>query len=218
MAALEGWGVLSPGFQLSAKLLAAGSRAHAGRYLFYGQAEQGVEWEIEMVVLTVVEGGQSQHVELFPGDDADSALARFEEVGAQTEPERALIRLCRSVNSRDWDVVEDLYTEDYERIDRRMLGWESTRGGRPLADFFRSWVGVVPDIEMRFTVLAGDDEHAVVRYVGWGHAAEGGGEMEYPFTQCYSIRDGRFRRGEIFEAEDEALALARFEELRADRR
>jgi hypothetical protein len=38
-----------------------------------------------------------------------------------------------------------------------------------------------------------DDEHAVVRYVGWGRAVEGGGEMEYPTTQVVLFRDGRIR-------------------------
>jgi hypothetical protein len=91
------------------------------------------------------------------------------------------------------------------------------RGGRAIADFWRSWVGLVPDGEIRFEAIAGDDEHAVVRYVCWGHATEGGGEMEYPTTQAVSFRDRRIRRAEIFEPGDEALALARFRELQADR-
>ena len=41
--------------------------------------------------------------------------------------------------------------------------------------------------------------------------------MEYSITQAVSFNDGRLRRVEIFEFGDEALALARFEELRADR-
>ncbi len=114
-------------------------------------------------------------------------------------------------------MVEDLYTEDSELIDHRKLGWEPLRGARAMVDFFRSWIEIVPDGQLRFTVLAGDDTHAVVRYVGWGHAAEGGGEMEYATIQALSFGDGRFSRGEIFEDDDEALALARFQELRADR-
>ena len=122
------------------------------------------------------------------------------------------------MNSRDWDAIEDRYTEDFELIDHRLLGWGSLRGGRAMADFWRSWVEIVPDVEVRFEMLAGDDEHAALRFGGYGHAAEGGGEMEYSMTQAVSFRDGRLRRVELFEFDDEALALARFQELRADRR
>lgn len=217
MAAHESWNTISPEFQLSVQLLAAGPRAYVGRYLFHGHAEHGVEWETELVILTVVESGQSKLVEMFPDDDADAALARFEEVGAQTEPERVLARLCRSVNSRDWDAVADLYTEDFASIDRRPLGWEPMRGGRAMADFYRSWVEVVPDVELRFTLLASDEAHAVGQFLGWGHAAEGGGEMEYVTNNAVSLRDRRIRRLERFDAGDEVVALARFKELRADR-
>ena len=71
---------------------------------------------------------------------------------------------------------------------------------------------------MRFTLLAGDEAHAVGQFLGWGHAAEGGGEMEYVTINAVSLRDGRIRRLERFDAGDEAVALARFEELRAERR
>ena len=57
------------------QLLAAGPRATVGRYLFHGHAEEGVKWEQEAVILAVVENGQSKRVGLFPGDDAESALA-----------------------------------------------------------------------------------------------------------------------------------------------
>jgi ketosteroid isomerase-like protein len=136
---------------------------------------------------------------------------------AQTEPERVLARLCRGVNSRDWDAVADLYTEDFVSADHRPLGWEPMRGGRAMADFYRSWVEVVPDVQLRVTLLAGDDEHAVGQYVGWGHAADGGGEMEYVTINAVSLRDGRIRRLERFDPGDEAAALARLEELRAER-
>ncbi len=84
MAIYEGWTTLSPQFQVSAQLLAAGPRANVGRYLYEGVAEHGVKWEIEVVIFAVVEGGQTTLSEIFPGDDAESALARFEEFSAQT--------------------------------------------------------------------------------------------------------------------------------------
>ena len=209
---------LSSDFHLEREPLVLGTRANVVRILAHGHANDGGgEWEIESLSVALIEHRLFSYFELFDGSNVDEALARFEEIGAQTEPERVVTRLCRSVNSRDWDAIEDVYTEDFESIDHRALGWEPMRGGRAIADFFRSWVDVVPDIELRFTVLAGDEEHAVVQFVGWGHAAEGGGEMEYLTLNAMSFRDGRCRRVERFEADDEALALARFEELRAER-
>ena len=103
MAVHESWNTISPEFRLSVQLLAAGPRAYVGRYLFHGHAEHGVEWETELVILTVVESGQSKLVEIFPDDDAESALVRFEEIGAETEPERLFARVARLVNARDWE-------------------------------------------------------------------------------------------------------------------
>ena len=84
MAIIEAWAELSPGFQLSVQLLAAGPRANVARYLYHGVAEHGVKWENEILVFAVVEGGQTTLTEMFPGDDAESALARFEDFEAQT--------------------------------------------------------------------------------------------------------------------------------------
>ena len=189
------------------------------RQLWRGHLEvSGGPAEIEVLIFGLVRDGVYSRVEIFEGTDVDAALARFEEIGAQTQPERVFVRACRSANSRDWDALADLYADDYGSIDHRVLGWEPARGGRSVADFFRSWAELVPDGELRFTVLAGDDEHAVVRWVGCGHAAEGGGEIEYAITQTVSVRDGRIRQAETFDPDDETPALARFQELRADRR
>jgi len=220
MAAHESWNTISPEFQLSVQLLAAGPRAYVGRYLYHGHAEHGVEWETELVILTVVESGQSKLVEMFPDDDAASAVVRFEEIGAQTEPERVVARWARLVNAYDWDGVADSFAQDFELVDRRSLGWEPLRGREAIVELYRTWVQVAPDVEMRFEVLAGDDEHIVMRAGGYGSAAAdaGGGPMEVVVILVSTVRDGRFSRGEQFEADDEARALARYQELRADRR
>ena len=39
-------------------------------------------------------------------------------------------------------------------------------------ELYRTWVQVAPDVEMRFEVLAGDDEHIVMRAGGYGTADE----------------------------------------------
>jgi ketosteroid isomerase-like protein len=211
---LRGTLALGPDLHVDAELIALGRRAVVGRFINRGHlAEGGGEFEIALLSLALVEDGQVTYFELFESTDTASALARFEEIGTQTEPERMLARVCRIVNLRDWDALEELYTEDFEVIDHRLIGWEPIRGAAAMGDFFRSWLELVPDVEARFTVLSGDDEHAAIRYSGWGHAAEGGGPMEYATTQTVSLRDGRLWRAELFEADDEKRALARLAEL-----
>lgn len=219
MKLIEGGVELAPDARLAVAPIVLGARAGVFRWMGRGHlAEGGGEYELEFVTLNVAKEGLVTHIEYFEPADAQRAVARFEEIGAQTEPERVLARLSQAVLSRDWGAIEDLYAEDFELTDHRVLGWEPMRSGRAVADFFRSWVALVPDVENRFTVLAGDDEHAVAQLTGWGHAAEGGGEMENPAIVTFSLSDGRIRRNQIFEVGDEALALAWFEERRAGRR
>ena len=150
---------------------------------------------------------------MFDGGDAGAALERFEEIGAQTEPERLVARIARLVNARDWAALGDCYAEDQEVVDRRVLAWESLRGPGAMVEMYRSWAEVAPDFEVRFETLAGDDERVVVRYGGYGHAADGGGAMEYVITSVATVRDGRQQRAELFGADETSSALARLAEL-----
>ena len=214
---LRGTLALGPDLHVDAELIALGRRAVVGRYINRGHfAEGGGEFEIALLALAVAEDGHVTYFELFESTDTASALARFEEIGAQTEPERVYARIARHAIARDWAALVDCYTEDYTTVERRALGWEPMIGGPAVVDMYRSWVDVVPDVELRFEVFAADDEHLAVRYSGHGHAAAGGGEMEYVTTMAARIRDGRLLLCEMFEADGEAAALARYEELRRE--
>ena len=72
-------------------------------------------------------------------------------------PSACYARSAASCNARDWEALGDCYAEDYELIDRRALGWEPLRGRRRSSRCIRSWVELVPDVEVRFETLAGDD-------------------------------------------------------------
>ena len=78
---------------------------------------------------------------------------------------------------------------------------------------FRTWVELVPDLDFRFEALAGDEQNIAVRIGGYGHAAEGGGAMEYVVLAVATLRDGRWQRAELFDDGDEEAALARLAEL-----
>ena len=214
------WGAfpLAPDLRMeSAVPLAQGERAVVARYVSRGHlAAGGGELEVALVTLTLFENGRATAFEMFDGDDADAALARFEEIGAATEPERQYARLCRFVNARDWDGLSGCYAEDYEQVDRRTLGWERLRGRWSDTGDVPLWAELVPDLDFRFEALAGDEQTIAVRVGGYGHATAeaGGGAMEYVAIAVATIRDGLWRRAELFDADDESAALARFEELR----
>ena len=109
---------LAPDLRVEIELLALGRRAGVHRQLARGHLEEGGgELEIEMVVLTLSQDGQGTHIELFDAAADDAALARFEEIGAQTDPERLTARVVRLVNARDWDRARRLLRRGL-RVDR----------------------------------------------------------------------------------------------------
>ena len=55
-------------------------------------------------------------------------------------------------------------------------------------------------MELWFESLAVDGDHGVVRFGGRGHAAAGGGAMEYVVTAVLTIRDGRILHSEMFDS------------------
>ena len=55
--------------------------------------------------------GSVAQFEIFEDTDTQAALERFEEIGAATEPERQVARLCRLLNARDWDGLARAYAD-----------------------------------------------------------------------------------------------------------
>ena len=208
---------LAPDAHLSAEPLALGTRAMVGRLPLRGHlAAGGGEFELPLLLLVVFDDEYTTtEFELFGEGEEAAALLRFEEIGAQTEHERLWARVCRTRNARDWDGLRACYLEEHEQIDHRTLGWEVLRGAEAMVDMFRSWDDVAPDVELWFEVLAVEGEHGVAHMGGRGHAAEGGGWMEYVVTSLATVRDGRNLRGELFDAGEGAAAMARLAELRA---
>ena len=133
--------------------------------------------ELGYAVLFLVADGRMTHFEYFEPADYQQAIVRFEEIGAETEPERLFARVAaprqraRLGSSRTASPRTGV-------IDHRPIGWEPlTRAGT--VEMYRSWVEIAPDLEVSFELLDGDDEHIAARYGARGHAADGGGEMEY---------------------------------------
>ena len=144
---LQGGVELARDGRLVGEPLALGLRAGVARYKGRGHLEAGGgEFELEYVSLSLVENGLVTYVEIFDGADTGAALERFEEIGAQSEPERLVARVCRLVDARDWGGLADCYADDYELVDRRALGWEPLSGPDAIVGMFRSWTEMAPDL------------------------------------------------------------------------
>jgi hypothetical protein len=142
--------------------------------------------------------------------DGDLAVADDRRVSGTTEPERVYARVCRAINTRDWEAVADCFVEDYHSADHRVLGWEEIAGREAIVDLYRSWAATAPDMEVSFERLGGDDDHMAMRWGGRGHAAAdmGGGAAELWLIQVVTVRDGRIAFTERFDEGDEGAALA----------
>lgn len=141
--------------------------------------------------------------------DGDPVVAHDRRVSGATEPERAYARLRRAVDARDWEAVADCMTEDFRSVDHRVLGWEPM-GREGVVDVYRSWAEAVPDMQLAFERLGGDDDHMAMRSIGRGHAAAemGGGAAEVRMILVATVRHGRIAFSERFDDADEGAALA----------
>ena len=100
-------------------------------------------------------------------------------------------------------------------IDHRPLGWQAIRGPEGVVQFWRSWLEMVPDAQLRMETLAGDEQHIAARLAAYGRAvaAAGGGFMEYVGIAVATIRGGRSARTEYVDTDEQEAALARLAEL-----
>ena len=113
-----------------------GSRAtaHEGTAL-----EGGGEAEVVTLSLSLKRDERCAYFELFDETDLDRVLERFEEIGAQTEPERINARICRAFNARDWDALRGVLRRRHRVRSTAGLsaGTSTTRPG--VVEVFRSW-------------------------------------------------------------------------------
>ncbi len=167
-------------------------------------------------VVTIADGRLAR-IELFAPDDEAAILARFEELRAEaTSPaHRTLDAILDAINAQDWDRLRDLSTPDYRAVDHRPEGAhmdvdELVSAFRVAAEFLdRPRWDVV-------RVLASGDSHLAYVLELSGDLREGGAPARLAYGNVVTIRGGLSARLDIFDPDDEAAILARFEELRAE--
>ena len=156
-----GWIDLASDVQVEIELLAGGTGATVVRHVYSGHlVDGGGEVEIAVIGVNLIdERGRSRYFEVFEGTDADAAFRRFEEIGAQTEPELSVARFCRLHNARDWDALAATYDKG-RRAHRHapdQLGDDAGAGGDRADVPLMGRGGRAGSWRLRFEVLAGDD-------------------------------------------------------------
>ncbi|MGH7895900.1 MAG: nuclear transport factor 2 family protein [Candidatus Binatia bacterium] len=168
--------------------------------------------------------GQRRRVERFAVDRLGDAIARLYERYADLlpeGPERA--RAAATARSSVAAILGPFDPERYatawapaiEVVDHRILGTWSARGAEPFLQHFRAMCDLADDLTMREDeVLSLQPNALLVRRTHCGTDRAGGGAYERPFIHlCVFGPDGLTARNEFFDADRDAEALARFDEL-----
>ncbi|HEY1592794.1 MAG TPA: AAA family ATPase [Solirubrobacteraceae bacterium] len=206
------------------EVLACDDQVIAMREGYRGHGTQAGAFESLFGNVTVVEDGLAITVDHYEYDDDDAILQRYHELGGyplafgDRPPERVVAELYRYVARRDLDRIGALHAEDAVVLDHRALPWEAARGRSAVVGLHASGLSAFPDLWLDVVeVLACNDAVLALRSKLRGHGTEGGGEMEVPLGGVVAVEDGQVVRMELFEIDDRAAMLTRYEELSAER-
>jgi hypothetical protein len=176
----------------------------------------GVAGLAEVVSLTVCEvdeAGLVTRIVVFDADDLEGAHDELDDryavfVGADDE-------ILRSYRTRDWAAFAEHLDTDFVNTDRRHAG--VGRVNREfLVEFQRQTTELAPDYRMWVDHVR--SSHGIVFAVHRDVGTRDGGAWEVPVVSVSaSSADGKIEWAEVYELEDLAVALARFEELVAAR-
>jgi ketosteroid isomerase-like protein len=200
----------------------AGDRVAIGRVLWAGGPEDG-RFEVEFLVVSEVdEAGLFTALIFFePGDTRGAqreAWARWAAIEPAVAPWVELLNAATDAwNARDRAAILDRFADDVVVEDHRHTGIGRIEGSAAYVDANAVLWDLAPDqrVEFSSSFLAFDPHVLVVTLRRAGTLADGGAfESEYVWLSL--ARDGRINHLELFEIEQQAAALARFEELRPD--
>jgi len=208
-------------------VLALGHTVLSASGLPTGDLDVGA-FEREEIFISEADGrGQLRRAELFAVDHVGDAVVRLYDRHAELLPEgpernraaTAARSVAATLGPLDLDRWVPALDEAIEAVDHRTLGTWSSRGADAVLDNLRAWRVVAEAVTLRLDeILALGPDGFVARWTTHGaDRAEGGAfERKFLFLGQFGI-DGRFVRGEMFDADRDAEALARFEELTAAR-
>jgi hypothetical protein len=174
-------------------------------------------------VVEVDAEGRFRLIDLFAVDRMGDAIVRLYERYAELLPDGAerkrIAATARSVGalaaSDDLGRYAGAFAPCIEAVDHRILGTWSACGADALLEHFRSFLALVEGATIRADdVLALRSDAHLVRWTNSGTDRAGGGAYERPFlaVAVYGA-DGLATRIEWFDADRDAEALARFDQL-----
>jgi ketosteroid isomerase-like protein len=170
--------------------------------------------------------GRMREGESFAPDRLADAIARLYERHAALIPDgpervrsaanaRFVVRFARGPEETLDPAGASALAPDIEVVDHRTLGTWSMRGRETLVQNIRVWRDVAEHATVRADdVLALRPDALLARWLHAGTDRASGGVYERPALLLWIVgADGRMTRWEFFEPDDEAEALARFDEL-----
>lgn len=200
-------------------LFGAGDRVAVETILWTG-GPSGGRFEIEYIGLIEIDAaGLVSAIVLFEADDARAAQREAWARWAAIEPERAAVaapmgELVDAFNSHDrarWraQLADEIVVEDH-----RHAGMGRLEGADAWADSLVALWELAPDttVEAGWHWYALDGRGGVTRVRRAG-VLPGGGAFESEYLNLYTVSGSRITHVELFEVEDLAAALTRFEAL-----
>jgi class 3 adenylate cyclase/tetratricopeptide (TPR) repeat protein len=177
----------------------------------------------DFYVLEANEGGLCERVEIFDRARAANALTHIYErhaellpVGAERDRATITARVFAEIlgTQPDPDRFAALITPEIELVDHRTLGFGSVRGIDGMYRYIRAFVEQEDAVVHVDDIFALRPDTALIRTVTVGTSRTSGGAYERPMLQLWTFADdGRLHRMEQFDSENEAEALARYDEL-----
>jgi class 3 adenylate cyclase/ketosteroid isomerase-like protein/tetratricopeptide (TPR) repeat protein len=186
-------------------------------------------FELEGSVLIEADAeARSTYVEIFAPDKLGDAVVRLYERYAERlpdGPERTLAAASARLvavwdGPLDADRLAAALAPSVEVVDHRTLGTWSMRGADALVAQLRGWSDVADDVRRRAeAVLALRSDALLARWTHFGIDRTSGGAYERPFLLLWTLgADCLAAHWELFDADREADALARFDHLTAEAR
>jgi hypothetical protein len=120
----------------------------------------------------------------------------------------------RCFAARDWNGMRALFAPDLVGHDHRLVGWGTLHGPAALVSTLEAQIELAPDTQERVDHVRSCARGVLFEYA-W-HGTHEGGAFENVWLVLVELdQQGRARRADVWEAEQQDAALARFDELNA---
>jgi hypothetical protein len=211
--------IASLGPQVSRTLLAtAGDRLALERFLFTGPDGR---FEVEALQITEVDAeGRIVAMTAFDADDRGAALGELHDRFAAGEAvadggQAPVAALHRAFWRHDWEAVRGCFADEARVQDHRKLGL-GTFDADAWVESWRVLAELAPDLGAEVAQILAWSRHGQVSLMRVFGTWRDAGPFENVFVGVLVTDRDRVACYEVFDVEDAALALARFEDLSVD--